>query len=160
MPPEKVTTHSLLKALSPDQVEALSAIATQVRFEPGESIFRQREVADGFYLIEEGEASLEYEPPGKKRVKIQTIGPGELLGLSWLSEPYRWQFSATAISGVRANFFRAVDVREQCAQDPKLGSKLMEEIARGLTERLHATRHKLLVFVERASDSEDARQVC
>ena len=160
MPREKLVMHSLLKALAPDQVEALSAIATQVRFGPGESIFRQREVADGFYLIEKGEVNLEYELPGKRRVQIQTIGPRELLGLSWVFEPYRWQFSATALTGVTANFFRAVDVREQCAQDPKLGSKLMEEIARGLTERLHATRHKLLVFVERASDSEDARQVC
>ena len=63
MPPEKLTTHSLLKALSPDQVEALSVIATQVRFGPGESIFRQREFADGFYLIEKGEVSLEIRTP-------------------------------------------------------------------------------------------------
>jgi CRP-like cAMP-binding protein len=152
--------HSLLKAFAPDQVEALSTIATQFRFGPGKSIFRQREVADGFYLIEKGAVSLEYELPGKRKVEIQRIGPGELLGLSWLFEPYRWQFSATAISGVTANFFRAVDVRKQCAQDPKLGYKLMEEIARVLTERLQATRHKLLVFVERASDNDGARQVC
>jgi CRP-like cAMP-binding protein len=152
--------HSFLKALAPDQVEALSVIATQIRFAPGESIFRQREVADGFYLIEKGEVSLEYELPGKRRVGIQRIGPGELLGLSWLFEPYRWQFSATAISGVKANFLRAADVRKQCAQDPKLGYQLMEEIARVLTERLQATRHKLLVFVARASDKDDARQVC
>jgi hypothetical protein len=37
---------------------------------------------------------------------------------------------------------------------------MMEEIARVLTKRLQATRHKLLVFVKRASDSEGARQVC
>ena len=160
MPTKRLMTHSLFKALAPDQVEALSVIATQVRFGPGESIFRQREVADGFYVIEKGEVSLEYELSGKRKIEIQRIGPGELLGLSWLFEPYRWQFSATAISGVKANFFRAVDVREQCAQDPKLGYKLMEEVATVLTERLQATRHKLLVFVERASDSEDARQVC
>jgi len=152
--------HSFLKALAPDQVEALSAIARQVEFGPGELIFRQREVADGFYLIEKGEVSLEYELPGKRKVEIQRIGPGELLGLSWLFEPYRWQFSATAISSVKANFFRAADVREQCAQDPKLGYQLMVEIARVLTQRLQATRHKLLVFVERASDDEDSRQVC
>jgi CRP/FNR family transcriptional regulator, cyclic AMP receptor protein len=153
-------TYSFLKALAPDQVEALSVIAKQVRFGPGESIFRQREGADGFYLIEKGEVSLEYELPGDRKVEIQTIGPGELLGLSWLFEPYRWQFSATAIKGVTANFFRSEDVREQCAQDPKLGYKLMEEVARVLNERLQATRHKLLVFVDRASNSEDARQVC
>jgi len=152
--------HPFLTTLAPDQVEALSAIARQVEFGPGESIFRQREVAEGFYLIEKGEVSLEYELPGKRKVEIQRIGPGELLGLSWLFEPYRWQFSATAISSVKANFFRAADVREQCAQDPKLGYKVMEEIARVLTQRLQATRHKLLVFVERASDDEDSRQVC
>jgi CRP-like cAMP-binding protein len=152
--------HSFLKALAPDQIEALSAIATQVQFTPGESIFRQREAADGFYLIEKGEVILEYELPGKRRVQIQRIGPGEVLGLSWLFEPHRWQFSAKAVSSVKANFLRAADVRTQCAQDPKLGYQMMEGIARVLTKRLQATRHKLLVFVKRASDSEGARQVC
>jgi CRP/FNR family transcriptional regulator, cyclic AMP receptor protein len=152
--------HPFLKALAPDQTEALSLLATQVQFGLGEPIFRQREAADGFYLIETGEVSLEYELPGKRTVLIQRIGPAELLGLSWLFEPYRWEFSAIAISDVTAKFLRAADVRKQCAQDPKLGYKLMEEVARVLTERLQATRHKLRVFVERASDDDDARQVC
>lgn len=152
--------HPFLTAFAPDQAEALSLLATQVEFRPGETIFSQREVAGGFYLIEKGEISLEYEVPGKRKVQIQRIGPGELLGLSWLFEPYRWEFSATAISGGTARFLRAVDVRKQCDQDPTLGYKLMEEVARVLTERLQATRHKLLVFVERASENDDARQVC
>ena len=151
--------HPLLKALAPDQAKALSLLATQVEFRPGETIFRQREVASGFYLIEKGEVRLEYELPGTRKIEIQRIGPGELLGLSWLFEPYRWAFSATAISSITAKFFRAADVRKQCAQDPKLGYQLMEEVARVLTERLQATRHKLLVFVERASDKDNARQV-
>jgi len=152
--------HPFLAAFALDQAEALSRLATQVEFRSGETIFRQREVADGFYLIEKGEISLEYEVPGKRRIEIQRIGPGELLGLSWLFKPYRWEFSATAINGGRAKFLRAVDVRQQCDQDPRLGYKLMEEVARVLTERLQATRHKLLVFVERASADDDARQVC
>ena len=152
--------HSFLEAFSPDQAETLSRLATQVEFRSGETIFCQREVADGFYLIEKGEISLEYEVPGKRRVKIQNIGTGELLGLSWLFEPYRWEFSATAISDGTAKFFRASEVRKQCDQDAKLGYKLLEEVARVLTKRLQATRHKLLVFVERASEDDDARQVC
>ena len=36
----------------------------------------------------------------------------------------------------------------------------MEAVARVLTERLQATRHKLRVFIERASDNDNARQVC
>ena len=152
--------HPFPAAFAPYHAEALSRLATQIEFRSGETIFRQREVADGFYLIEKGEISLEYEVPGKRRVKIQSIGPGELLGLSWLFEPYRWEFSATAISGGTAKFLRATEVRKECEQDAKLGYKLMEEIARVLTQRLQATRHKLLVFVERASEDDDARQVC
>jgi CRP/FNR family cyclic AMP-dependent transcriptional regulator len=152
--------HPFLTAFTPDQAEALSLLATQVEFRRGETIFRQRETADGFYLIVKGEISLEYEVPEGKRVEIQRIGPGELLGLSWLFEPYRWEFSATAISDGMANFLGAADVRKQCDQDPKLGYKLMEAVARVLTQRLQATRHKLLVFVQRAGDDDDARQVC
>lgn len=152
--------HPLLKALAQDQAEALSLLATQVQIAPGESICRQREAADGFYLIETGEVSLQYELPRKRTVLIQRIGPGEVLGLSWLFEPYRWEFSAIAISDVTAKFLRAADVRKQCDQDPRLGYRLMEEIARVLNGRLQATRHKLRVFVELASEDDDARQVC
>lgn len=152
--------HPFLAALAPAQVEALALLSRPVRFWPGESIFRQREAADGFYLIEGGEVALDYELPGKKKVQIQKIGRGELLGLSWLFEPYRWEFSATAINDVTANFFRAADVRQQCERDPELGYKLMDAVARVLTERLQATRHKLRVFVQRASENDDGRQVC
>ncbi|HYJ05953.1 MAG TPA: cyclic nucleotide-binding domain-containing protein [Chthoniobacterales bacterium] len=151
--------HPFLEGFSPDQAEALSLLATEVRFAPGESILRQHETADGFYLIETGEVSLEYELPEKGTVLIQKIGPGELLGLSWLFEPYRWEFNAVAISPVTARFLRAADVRKKCDQDPKLGYNLMEQVARILTERLQATRHRLRVFVYRARPDDDERQV-
>ena len=151
--------HPFLKAFSPDQAEALSLLSREVRFASGEFILRQHETADGFYLIEKGEVSLEYELPNKETVLIQKIGPGELLGLSWLFAPYRWEFSAVAISPVTARFLRAADVRQKCDQDPKLGFKLMEQFARILTERLQATRHKLRVFVYRARPDDDDRQV-
>ena len=76
--------HPFLKAFSPEQAEALCLLAAEVRFTSGESILREHETADGFYLIEKGEVSLEYELPNKETVLIQKIGPGELLGLSWL----------------------------------------------------------------------------
>ena len=79
--------HAFLTALTSEQAAAISRVATEVRFASGESVFRQRETADGFYLIETGEVSLECELPGRKTVLIQKIGPGELLGLSWLFEP-------------------------------------------------------------------------
>lgn len=154
--------HPFLKAFTPDQSKTLSLLAREIRFREGQVIFRQRDTANGFYLIETGHVRLEFElsRENKHAVPIQIIGPGELLGLSWLFEPYKWEFSATASDDVSAKFFPATAVRQQCEQDPGLGYKLIEEVARVLTQRLQATRHKLRVFVERTTHADETCQVC
>ena len=152
--------QSFLKGLSLEQIAALARIATRVQFKPGDQILRQRGTADRFYVIEEGRVSLEYELPRQRRVQIQEIGPGEALGWSWLAKPYKWQFSATATDRVNASAIRVADLRALFTRDPKLGYAVMERAAQALLERLQATRHKLRVYVQRASGDENSQQVC
>lgn len=152
--------HFFLEGLAPEQIVKLSAIATRMQFEPGETILRQRETADRFYLIEEGRVRLDYELTRRRGVQIQEIGPGEALGWSWLSPPNKWQFSATALDRVTASVFRIEDLRGLFARDPGLGYAFMERAAQALLARLQATRHKLRVYVERASGDENTQQVC
>ncbi len=159
MAPE-AKSHSFLKGLSPAQQTALAEIATHKQFAPGETILRQRETADRFFLIEKGSVSLDYELPRQRQVQIQEIGPGEALGWSWLAKPYKWQFTATATDRVTASVFRVADLRKLFARDPALGYAMMERAAQALLERLQATRHKLRVYVRRASGDENTQQVC
>jgi CRP/FNR family transcriptional regulator, cyclic AMP receptor protein len=147
---KNIKAEAFLSGLDDSQREALSKIAVKKRFPAGKTIFRQGEAATGFYLIDNGLVSLDYNVPRGRRVQIQQLGPGEVLGWSWLTEPPQWKFSATALDDVTASFFRAAEVRAQCVRDPKLGHALMERVALALMERLQATRHKLLVFVQRA----------
>ena len=153
-------SHSFLKGLSLGQLKGLSSIATRAQFKAGQRILQQRETADRFYLIEEGRVSLDYELPRQRQVQIQTLGPGEALGWSWLAKPYRWQFSATAIDDVTVSVFRVSVLRALFARDSELGYAVMERIAEVLMERLQATRHKLRVYVKRASGDENTQQVC
>jgi CRP/FNR family cyclic AMP-dependent transcriptional regulator len=153
-------SHSFLKGLLPEQLASLASIATRKEFRPGESILRQRETADRFYLIEDGRVSLDYELPRQRRVQIQEIGPGEALGWSWLAKPYKWQFTANAIDRVTVSAFRVADLQRLFARDPELGYAMMERAAQALLERLQATRHKLRVYVRRASGDENTQQVC
>ncbi len=141
---------AFLAGLNDSERAALSKIAVKKRFPAGKPIFRQGEAATGFYLIEKGSVALQCKVPGGRQVEIQQLGPGEILGWSWMAEPPQWKFGAMACGLVEAQFFAAEDVREQCARDPKLGYALMERVALALMERLQATRHKLLVFVQRA----------
>ena len=152
-------SHSFLKGLLPEQRAALRNVATRRQFRPGEAILRQRETADQFYLIEEGRVSLDYELPRQHLVKIQEMGPGEALGWSWLAPPNKWQFSATAIDSVTASAFPVEALRDLFAREPSLGYAIMERAAQALLERLQATRHKLRVYVERASGDENTQQV-
>ena len=153
-------THSFLAGLSREQVARLAPVATRMQFKPGEIILRQRETADRFYLIEKGRVRLDYELTRRRRVQIQEIGPGEALGWSWLSPPNKWQFTATAIDRVTASVFQVEYLRVLFARDPQLGYAVMERVAQALLERLQAARHKLRVFIERASGDEDSQQVC
>ena len=110
--------------------------------------------------MDAGRVTLAYELPRQRRVQIQEIGPGEALGWSWLAKPYKWQFSATAIDRVTVSVFRVADLRDLFARDPKLGYAMMERAAQALLGRLQATRHKLRLYVQRASGDENTQQIC
>jgi len=155
---DDLKSDDFLSGFDAAEREVLAKIAKRKHFKPGQPIFRQGEKADGFYVIENGLVGLDYALPHKRQIQLQQLARGEILGWSWLAEPCKWKFGATAVSNVTANFFSAVDVRDQCARDPKLGYVLMERISLVLMERLQATRHKLLVYVQRAS-GEDG-QIC
>lgn len=77
-----LAAHRFLDGLSPEQLERLSEIASKAQFGIGETIIRQNDFADRFYLIEKGLVGLDYQLPRQCQVRIQTIGAGEVLGWS------------------------------------------------------------------------------
>ena len=68
-----------------------------VRFNAGQYLFHEGEPATEFFLIRHGKVALEIAAPGQRRHRLsQTVGEGDIVGLSWLVPPYRWQFDARA----------------------------------------------------------------
>ena len=149
--------------LDPDQLPFLSGLdfvyiqlitdcASQTCFNAGETIFRQGEAAERFYLIEEGQVSLEIFIPERGIVTLQTLGPGDILGASWLFPPYLWQYDARALQFTRSRAFNALCLRAACEDDHDLGYELMKRFARLMVQRLNATRLQLLdVYANPAS---------
>ena len=120
-------------------LRSLSEAALRASFAEGEWIFREGEPADRFYLIQEGSVFITSRMPGHSQIVIQTVGSGNALGWSWLFEPYRWHFDARVDDPIRALFFHAALLREQCEEDPKLGYELMKRVSRVAIRRLQAT---------------------
>lgn len=66
------------------------------------ALFTQDTPATGCWLIHRGRVVIETLMPGRGPVPIETLGPNELVGWSWFVPPYRWQFSAVALTEVTA----------------------------------------------------------
>jgi hypothetical protein len=77
-------------------------------------------------------------------VDVQTVGPGEVVGWSWVVPPHRWQFEARARDAVSGIVFDAAWLREQCESDHQLGYFLLQHLVTVLAGRLAATRLQLL----------------
>jgi hypothetical protein len=56
-------------------------------FPAGRRLFEDGGHASHFWLIQSGHVFLDLHVPGQGRIKIESIGMGELLGWSWLFPP-------------------------------------------------------------------------
>ena len=139
-----VAEHPFCEGMKPEQLAILSECAMLVEFEKGELIFREGDPANRFYLIRSGRVELESEVAERERMLIQTIGPGDVLGWSWLFPPYYWRFDARAATPVKAIFFYGTWLREYSAQDHNLGYELMKRMAEVVIRRLQAARKYLV----------------
>lgn len=136
--------HPFLEAMPEPALRALAECAMEARFAAGERIFRQGDPANRFYLILTGRVALETTAGSGAAVPVQDLGPGDVLGWSWLFPPYTWNFDARALEPTEAIFFYGTRLREQCEEDHSLGYELIRRVASVVVERLQATRRELV----------------
>lgn len=141
---ELMVAHPFLAGLPADQVERLSRWARRAPFRAGTRIFEENGRAQRFWLIRDGEVSLQTQVPGHGEVILDTLGPGSVLGWSWLFPPYRWHFSAVTLGPVLSIALDGAGVRALCREDPVLGYELTTRFMAVVVERMQATRMRLL----------------
>lgn len=107
--------------------------------------------ADHFWIMKTGTVTLDSQLPHRRRTEIESLGPGELIGLSWLFPPFEWELGAETVSPVRAYQFDASQIRALCRSDPEFGFAISQWVGLVLTQRLHATRGRLLDLYESAA---------
>jgi CRP-like cAMP-binding protein len=132
------------EGLPADEIALIAGCGRNVRFDAGETIFRQGDAADTFFVVRHGTVAVGNFVPPRGELVIETLESGDLLGWSWLFPPYRSHFDARALSTVRATQFDGACLRDKCAADAVLGRDLMSRFAQVLIERLQWTRLRLL----------------
>ncbi len=142
---DEVLSHVPFFAEMPeDELALIAGCGRNVHFDAGETIFRQGDPADTFYVIRHGMVAVGNFVPPRGELVVETLEADDVLGWSWLFPPYRLHFDARAVSAVRATEFDGKCLRDKCAQDAALGFDLMSRFTQLLIERLQWTRLRLL----------------
>ena len=140
----RISAHPFFAALTDAQRAALAEDAITETFTAGQRLFDEGGIADRFWLIEQGNIALDMRIPGRGDQIVETLGPGTVLGWSWLHPPYRWHFGAVARVPTTTIAFDAASVRRRCDADPAFGYAALCLFTPVIIERLQATRLRLL----------------
>jgi CRP/FNR family cyclic AMP-dependent transcriptional regulator len=139
-----VAEHPMFRELDPAHRALIAGCGRNRSFKDGEFLMREGDAADQFFAIRHGTVTLYLPDPRKGELAIESLGEGQIVGLSWLFPPYRVQFDARAIGTVNAISFDGACLRGKCETDPAFGYALMKRLAATMTHRLQATRMQLL----------------
>lgn len=133
----------LFAGLPSGQLETMAGCARAVEAHPGSRLLHVGGPADRFWLVRSGRVAVEIDAVARGPVVLETIGPGDLVGVSWLLPPYVSTFDAVVVDEARLVEFDASCLRGKCEADPVLGYALYRRFAAVLRERLQAARLQL-----------------
>jgi len=135
--------HPFVEEFHSGHVEQLATLATRVRFDRDQIIFREGDECSDFYLIVSGLVALEIAAPGHT-FRIQTLAAGDELGWSALLMGRGKHFQARGLERVEALALDGGDLLACCKRDPQFGFVFMHRLLGVVAERLQATRLQLL----------------
>lgn len=121
--------HPFVQGMHFDHVRTLLGCCSNRHYEVGEQLFYGGNESNEFYLIREGNVSLELNVPGHGGLRLETRGGGDILGWSWLIKPYRWHFDARALTPVAALVIDARCLREKCEHDKEFGYDILRRFS-------------------------------
>ncbi len=139
-----LAAQPFLRGMPAAQLGELAGLCEHVTVPAGQRLFEEGSTADRFWVIDAGQVTLDASVPGRGRAIIETLGRGDVIGVSWMQPPFQWRFGAVATQRTQAFAFDARAVRAACDADPALGYELIRRFSGVLVRRLQATRARLL----------------
>ncbi len=139
-----LANHVFFGGLSAETRRFLCECTDQIKVAKGQILFNQGETADKFYVLRNGQISIQMPAIMGPSLEIQSLGPDQVLGWSWLISPYRWSFQAKAMEDSELLRFDGKKILAHCEQDPKFGYELLKKFAELMSVRLDAARQKMM----------------
>src|ERR1017187_495918 len=138
--------NHFLHGMSDDHLARLAGMASLVTVPAGHRFFNAGTVPTPCGRTGAGQVAVDVDVRGKGRIVVDTLGRGDLIGVSWFFPPFQWQFGAVAVQSTEAFVLDAARVRQSGAGDPEFGYQITERLVAVVAKRLQATRRRMLEY--------------
>jgi CRP-like cAMP-binding protein len=141
---QRLRERAFFAGLAPEFIEFIAAHAANRSIPADAVLFRYGDRADRFYLVERGHIGVEIAAVAGPALELQDLGPGAVLGWSWLIAPHHWSFQARAKTPAEIIEFDGGAVSARCEADAAFGYALLKRFSGLMSERLQAAREKMM----------------
>ena len=131
--------HPFLEGLAPEHVRVLVGCSRNVRYRAGELIAREGDAEPHLLLLREGRLALETRAPGGEPICVETLQPGDVLGVSQLT-PRAAHFDCRAREAVLAFELDRDCLKRAMEADAALGFAISSRLLERTYERLSRIR--------------------
>ena len=150
---KRLESHRFFAGLPDHFAGQISQHARSLDFKVDALLTKTGQPANEFFLIEKGHVALETHAPGLQ-LTIETLGPNDILGWSWLIPPFQWRFDARAVEPTQVLAIDGEWLRNECEANAELGYALLKRVTTVFVDRLAHTRMQLLdIYNPRSEDS-------
>ena len=120
----------LFANLSPDDLRRVADIASMRRFEKKESVFREGERAEGFFVVAEGRVKVfKLSEDGKEQV-LHLIGPGQSFAEATIFEGGTYPAHAEALESSDLVFLPKRPFTDLLERNPRIALRMMASLSR------------------------------
>jgi CRP/FNR family transcriptional regulator, cyclic AMP receptor protein len=139
---DRLREHPFSGGFCPEHIAHLAAMATEIQFPAGETVFHEGDQSSRFYLLVSGSVGLEVRSPDGP-MRVARLFAGEVLGWSAVTGGTGQQFQARALEDTRALAFDGARLRHDCEADYSFGFRFARAVLNAMAGRLHAIRARL-----------------
>lgn len=140
----EVANYEFFAELSGEHLRFLAARAKRRHYDANVVLHRQSDPAECFYVVCHGAISIEVPAIQGPTLFLQQLGPGEIVGWSWLIPPYRWSFLIRTVEPVDLIEFDGRAVLAQCEADPEFGYAMLKRVSALMSKRLAHARQRMI----------------
>ena len=137
---QTIREHPFCAGLEPEQIALLVGCTRNLLFRRDEFLMREGQSEDRLYLIRRGHVALEVQRPGAQPVCLETVGPGDVLGVSCIT-PHAAHLDCRAQDNVVALAIDNTCLSRKMAEDTRLGFAIAMRLLDRTYQRL--SRHRL-----------------